>query len=526
MIEVPVCIIGCGPIGLTGALVLSRHGVASLLVERRSELNTHPRSRFVDTNTMELFREFGIDKVVEATGLGPDWTAFNRWFDTLAVEPYAEIPSPTFFKSLGPHSPCVPAMTVQDQVERALMSLIVNDPNITVLFDTEASDLHQTDDHTRLTLRNTRTGDRQSVEASFTIGADGPGSTTRAVIGAELEAEPEPIYMQDVLFDADLTSYVADRKGSLLYTQPSEGVVIFQPLDGRQRWRCQISIGSTELLSEDQVRQRIVASLGTDDEVAMTITSMSLWQPTPGCVSRFRDRRIFLAGDAAHVAVPTGGLGNNSGFAGIRNLAWKMAYVIQGYAAESILDTYETEHRPIAAERVAFGVSTTTHMRRMMLGHRIGDDIAAHIMATHQYADYDHVLRGFEMRSPLIAPNRDQSPVAEAVSFSPIVRAGRRAPHVWLDSAQSESVLDWYGTSYVLVLGPDCDQGAWSRAVSKLTVQGPIEVRQLPADLDVTPYRSNDVVLVRPDGVIAVHLPDPPAVATSIVSSYLPWTAV
>ena len=110
MIETPVCIIGCGPIGLTGSLLLSRYGVASLLVERRSELNTHPRSRFVDTNTMELLREFGIDKVVEATGLDEDWTAFNRWFDTLAAEPYAEIPSPTFVKRLGPHSPCVPAM--------------------------------------------------------------------------------------------------------------------------------------------------------------------------------------------------------------------------------------------------------------------------------------------------------------------------------------------------------------------------------------------------------------------------------
>ena len=92
MTDTPVCIIGCGPIGLAGALLLSKHGVPSLLVERRGELNQHPRSRFVNTNTMELLRELGADAEVEATGLGPDWTAFNRWSDTLAVEPYAEIP--------------------------------------------------------------------------------------------------------------------------------------------------------------------------------------------------------------------------------------------------------------------------------------------------------------------------------------------------------------------------------------------------------------------------------------------------
>ena len=72
MIQTPVLVIGCGPIGITGALILARHGVRSVLIERRGEMNTHPRSRFVDTNTMELMREFGVEKAVEQTGLGPD----------------------------------------------------------------------------------------------------------------------------------------------------------------------------------------------------------------------------------------------------------------------------------------------------------------------------------------------------------------------------------------------------------------------------------------------------------------------
>ena len=504
MLEVPVCIIGCGPIGLAGALLLSRHGVETLLVERRDQLNTHPRSRFVDTNTMELLREFGVEKRVEESGLGPDWTAYNRWFDNLAVEPYAEIPSPTFHSVPGPDSPCLPVMTVQDEVESAIMSVVAEDPNITVLFNTEAIDITQDDDRTSLTLRNTKTDERQSVTALYTIGADGPGSSTRAVIGTQLETEPEPLYMQDVIFYADLDAYVGERKGSLLYTQPPEGVVIFQPLDGQRRWRCQVSVRDANLISEEAIVERIRASLGTEDDVDLDITSMRMWQPTPGCVTRFRDRRIFLAGDAAHVSVPTGGLGNNSGFAGIRNLAWKLAYVVRKLAPASILDTYEIEHRPIALERIGYGVATTIHMRRMMLGHRRGDDIAEAVEGTHQYADYDHVLRGFEMESSLIAPNTEPAPKLENAStdFTPLVRCGRRAPHVWVDADKTVSVLDWLGLGYVLLLGSECNAAGFTAAIADLpTGRVPIKVHQLPAE--ASPYEPDVVVLIRPDGVIA-----------------------
>ncbi|WP_420435418.1 FAD-dependent monooxygenase [Candidatus Poriferisocius sp.] len=526
MAEVPVCIIGCGPIGLTGALLLSRHGVPSLLVERRSELNNHPRSRFVDTNTMELFREFGIEKAVEATGLGPAWTAYNRWSDTLADEPYANIPSPTFLSVPGPNSPCIPVMTVQDEVEAALMTRVVEDPMITVRFDTEAIDLAQTDDATQLTLRDTRTDERQPVTAQYTIGADGPGSGTREVIGTHLEAEPRPIHSQDVIFHADLDAYVGERKGSLLYTTNPKGLVIFQALDGRRRWRCQIVVGDENLISEEAVSDRIRAALGTEDDVGFEIISMRMWQPTPGCVTRFSQGRIFLAGDAAHVSVPTGGMGNNTGFAGIRNLAWKLAYVVRGLAPESILETYEAEHRPIAVERIDWGVSTTDYMGLMMAGRRRGEDITEHIQATHQYADYDHLLLGFEMSSDLIAPNAEPAPQLEdpKTGFTPLVRSGRRAPHVWVDADQSESVLDWYGSSYVLLVGAECSLTASQAALADLPSGGvPVAVRQLPAGISSGPYEADAWVLVRPDGIIACHgtdsggSPDP-----SELPAYLP----
>jgi len=528
MADVPVCVIGCGPIGLTSALLLSRHGVPVLLVERRSELNTHPRSRFVDTNTMELMREFGIEQMVEQTGLGPAWTEYIRWSVDLATEPYAKLESPTFFAVPGPDSPCLPVMTVQDEVEKALMTRVVGDANIDVHFDTEVVELTQDDAQTTLVLRDTQTGQRRTVTAAYTIGADGPGSMTRAVIGTDLDGSPQAVHMQDVIFHADLSAYVGDNKGSLLYTQPPEGVIIFQPLDGVRRWRCQVSIGQPDMISEEAIRARILASLGTsaDDDLDLDIRSMRMWQPTPGCATRFAKGRIFLAGDAAHVSVPTGGLGNNGGFSGARNLAWKLAYVLRGLAPASILATYDEEHRPVVLERIQYGVDTTAVMGRMMLGHRAGEDVAEHIEGTKRYADYDHLLRGYELASALIAPNDEPAPeyANPARDFRPLIRNGWRAPHAWVDAAETESVLDWFGRGYVVLLGPDVDRSSWEVAVTELCDDGaPLEVRQLPAGRPIAPYEPDGVVLVRPDAVIAQHVRNAAGPADlSQIAAYVP----
>ncbi|MGI9646341.1 MAG: FAD-dependent monooxygenase, partial [Ilumatobacteraceae bacterium] len=347
-------------------------------------------------------------------------------------------------------------------------------------------------------------------------------------IGTQLEAEPRPVYSQDVIFDADLSAFVGDRKGSLLYTIPPEGVVIFQPLDGNRRWRCQVVVGDEHLISEAAVSERIRAALGTEDDVGIKITSMRMWQPTPGCVTKFATGRVFLAGDAAHISVPTGGMGNNTGFAGIRNLAWKLAYVVRGLASASILGTYEIEHRPIAVERIAFGVSTTDHMGRMMLGHRSGVDVSEHIQATHQYADYDHVLLGFEMTSDLIAPDLEPAPELDdpAADFTPLVRSGRRAPHVWVDAAETESVLDWFGSSYVLLLGSACSADPWRSVIAEGAGDVQVVVRQFPAGRSASPYSDDEVVLVRPDGVIAARRTIGDAVSdVADVLRYLPSSA-
>ena len=506
MINVPVCIIGCGPIGLAGALLLSRFGINTLLIERRSEVNTHPRSRFVDTNTMELMRFLGLEKAVEETGLGPEWTAYNRWLDAMTGKQIAAIPSPTFHTVPRSTSPTMPVMTCQDYVENVLLAGVRGDQNIEMRYRTEATEVVQDEQGVTVSIKDLESGEEHSVRAAYALGTDGPHSFVRDVIGSVLETAPLATYSQDVIFEADLSKYIGDRKGGLLYTATPSGMMVFQPLNGITRWRCQIVTPDNQPLPDAQTIARIREAVGTDDEVPIRIVSTGMWQPTPGCVDHLSHGRVFLAGDAAHISVPTGGMGNNIGFAGIRNLAWKLAYVLKGHSPSEILDTYHVEHRPVALERVAVGVKTTESMARIFFAFYAGEDTSEAVRDTGQYADYDGVLLGLELESSLVAKNPEPPPAVKnpTMDFVPAVRAGRRAPHVWVDEPRGQSVLDWFGTEYVLVGGVATDAERWGEAASRVAdVSGfPLRWEQLPGGA-VAPYDSRGLALVRPDGVIA-----------------------
>ena len=519
MIQVPVCIVGCGPIGLSGALLLSKLGIPTLIIEKRGELHTHPRSRFVDANTMELMRLFGIEKEVENTGLGPDWTAFNRWSESLTGREFAAIPSPTFHTVPNTTSPCLPVMTCQDYVEVELLAHTKKQDDIDCRFNTEARNIRQDERGVFLTIYNSETDTSEEVEAQYLIGSDGPHSPTRYAIGSELEAEPMGLWSQDVIFDADLTQYVGNDKGGLLYTLTPDGVSVFQPLNGARRWRIQLFKPQEEPYNNDEIIHRIQSSIGsTEPDIALQ--SVGQWRPTPGCASSFGKGRIFLAGDAAHVSTPTGGMGNNIGFFGIRNLTWKLAHVIQNLASPDILDTYEEEMRPTALKRIAHGVDTAQNMGILIRACYAGEDLAEGKHATRMYADYDGVILGHEMTSSLIAPETEDPPVVknEVSDFIPCVRNGRRAPHIWLDDDRQVSILDWFGTSYVLIAGKHVNADDWQKAAH--SAKTPIEFRQMSASDPSEIYSENGLVLVRPDGIIADHwdATEPPERLAALVS--------
>ena len=140
---------------------------------------------------------------------------------------------------------------------------------------------------------------------------------------------------------------------------------------------------------------------------------MTEWQLQPGRAGCIGKNRIFLAGDAAHVFIPTGGLGNNAGFVGIRNLAWKIAFVLRGAAPASLLETYDIEHQPVAERRLAAARRNAQLSGSIFRALRAGGDMQAVARNCRQYGDYDGLIDGYELTSDLCARDDAPAPVVD-----------------------------------------------------------------------------------------------------------------
>ena len=508
-IKTQVLIVGGGPIGLMGSLLLSRLGVRSLVVDLRGRTSTHPRSRLLDAPTVELMREVGVEQQVIDSGLGPDWTEYNRWFDCLAGKEICRVPTPSFHSVRTDRSSSMPVMTAQDYVEAILYDRADADPNVDLRFDTTASELAQDDAGVSCTIRDNRTGRAAPVAAEYAIGADGLRSSTRAAIATTLEADFQDVFFQDVIFEADFSRHTGDRQGGLLFIAHPMGASVFQPLDGVRRWRCQIGgFDRSRKMTAEFAEKWIRSALGADPSGPIEVRTMTEWQFQPGRAGHLGKGRIFLAGDAAHVFIPTGGLGNNTGFVGIRNLAWKIAFVLRGASPASLLETYDSEHQPVAEQRVAAGARNARLSGGIFRAFYGGGDTDAAARNCRQYGEYEGLIYGYELTSELCAEDDEPAPAVDnpVRDYVPVVRSGRRAPNLWLDRGWTRSVLDWNGLGYTAALGAHVDPAPWRVCADATAATGfPIRVERLPEVDTASPYDNAEIVLMRPDGIVADH---------------------
>ncbi len=512
--ETSVLIVGAGPIGLAAAILLDQQGVSTLVVDRKPDFDDHPRARLMDSCTLELFRQFGIADAVEATGIGPDWTEVITCAESIAGKQIARIPSPEFHSVPRPITPQVPVMTCQDLLEPILYERAKASDHVEVQLSREIIELDQDESGCRARIRNVDTGEEEEILASYVIGADGVKSFVRKAIGAVLEGEARDMYFRDVLFHADLSPWVddLDRKGALLFVAHPMGAGTFQPLDGKQRYRIQIGgLDPDADISDEWCRKWLWSAIGAGDEFPIEIFSKTIWQVGARASNHFSKGRIFLAGDAAQVFTPTGGMGMNCAFAGVRNLAWKLAYVVRGVAPASILETYESEWKPQSLRRTKAALENTDYIIGVFSAYVGGGDLYKALNDVKQYTHYEGTIFGYEIASDLCQKDPADPPQVEdeGQDYVPIVRSGRRAPHLWLDSNEERSILDVYGTDYVLVLGEGADDAAWTDAASKIQGRGfPLAIERFEASrLEGTPYEGEEATLVRPDLIVAGHVP-------------------
>ncbi|GGP82280.1 FAD-dependent monooxygenase [Streptosporangium pseudovulgare] len=431
-----VVIVGAGPVGLTLACDLARRDLRVRIIDRATAYPVGTRARGIRARTQEVFEDIGV--------LG-------------RLTEHAEPPLPTRFYDAQGHvvreavmydAPPVPGapypgslMVGQQFTEAALREKLAS-LGIRVELGGELVELAQDRDQVTASVRFD--GHRRDIRARYLVGCDGGGSTVRKQVGISFLGETWE--RQRMLFgnlrvdglDASVAHMWAN--GLTLSPMPRSGTWFFTaplPPDGDQ------GPSSVSVETFAHIFSQRVGMSGVRFHDAVYL---SVYQVNIRMVDRYRDGRVFLAGDAAHVHTPAGGQGMNTGVQDAYNLGWKLAHVLRG-APESLLDTYEEERLPIAGHVLA----STTARGRFWAGNdsaRVSERIVGAFQGRDPFSDVSQL--SITYRGSSLARDLD-----EAIG----IRAGDRAPDAHcIESASDEHVrlFDlFHGTHFTLLaFGP------------------------------------------------------------------------
>jgi 2-polyprenyl-6-methoxyphenol hydroxylase-like FAD-dependent oxidoreductase len=348
-----VLIVGAGPTGLMLANQLGRRGVRAMIIDRHSGPAMQSRAMAVQARTLEIYAKLGVAD--QAVALGVAGTGVNMW---VHGRRQARIPLQEIGEGLSPF-PYV-LMLGQDDNER-ILGAHLRLWNMDVQWNTELVLLEQSPDHVTATIKGPD-GHERVVTAAYVAGCDGGRSAVRQMNGIGFPGAP----YEHVFFVADTKATGPMVPSELNVYLRRDGFTLFFPMRGENGWRV-IGILPEALRHREHVTfDDLLPSLLDETGPALSIGAchwFSTYRIQHRCAERFRDRRCFLLGDAAHVHSPAGGQGMNTGLQDAYNLAWKLALVVAHRAGPSLLDSYEAERLPVARRLL----STTDRAFRLIV---------------------------------------------------------------------------------------------------------------------------------------------------------------
>ncbi len=504
--QVPVLIVGGGLTGLSAAVFLAKHGVPAMLVERHPDTSSHPKARAINPRTMELYRAVGMEDRVRAGRSPISGNTDLVHVETLAGAERVRMPNASP-QDIGRISPTQWTLIDQNQLEPILRQRAV-EVGTDVRFHTRVDALEEGEDGVTVRLTDLGTGQESQVRAQYVIAADGSRSPVRRMLGIDAHGPGTITNLVSVFFEADLTEPLRGRRIIAAYVNNPEvrGTII--PIDNDRRWVINVSFfpdrgQRAEDFTEERCTEVIRAAVGLPDlPLKIESTHLPAWDISARVADTFATRRVFIAGDAAHVMPPTGAFGASTGIQDAYNLAWKLGLVWAGAAGPGLLDSYDAERRPVAEQTV----------RQAMLRFAVREgkqfqDVAQELL--------DETTVTFGYRYPAGAfvtePGAETGTIEDPQR--PSGRPGARAPHVVLDGAQGRlSCLDLFGDGFVLLA--DAAAGEWTAQVVEAAARLGAELRVHRigpggefADAEgqfVSRYglRPGGAALVRPDGFV------------------------
>jgi 2-polyprenyl-6-methoxyphenol hydroxylase-like FAD-dependent oxidoreductase len=502
-ISTPVLIVGGGLNGLTAALALADRGVSCLVVERHPGTSIQYKFRGISPRSMEIYRSLGIEAEIRARDLIDDTSAYVARAKNLADNNVSWQGVP--WSDTRDISPTTAATCDQDQLEPILRAHAER-RGADVRFNTELLDFAQDAGGVTARVRDRSTQQVDTVRARYLIGADGTDSPVREALGIARHGPGVLQHWMNVIFEADLPSTRDGRALRAIFITDINGTLVPR---GDGRWLMAVQYvpergEHVEDFTAERCRDLIRRGAGQPD-LAVEIVDVRAWDAAAAVADRYRDGRVFLVGDSAHVMPPTGGFGGNTGIQDAYNLAWKLDAVISGTADPRLLETYDTERRPVADRTVAQALA------RLQAWFK---DPGRALPPPEPIVDDRAIIFGYRYPSGAFVAERETAPTEVFEDPRAPGQPGSRAPHVIVERAGTPvSTVDLFAGHWVLAYGPRGD--VWPDRVRRSPAAAALRVvchGMRPAGdlLDTgdrwsTAYgvEADGAVLVRPDGFIA-----------------------
>ena len=499
-----ILIVGGSLNGLTMAMLLARRGVSCLVVERHPRTSIQYKFRGISARSMEIYRGAGIEADIRARDLIDDRSASVARMKNLADSEVSWQWIPP--SDTSDISPTTAATCDQDQLEPILRA-DAERHGADVRFNTELVSFTQSRDEVVARIRDRSTGAESGVRARYIIGADGAQSAVRERVGIRRHGPGVLQHWMNVIFEADLPTVIDGRAIRSVFVTDINGTLVPR---GDGRWLMAVQFvpdrpDRAEDFTPDHCRDLIRRGAGRPD-LRVDIVDARPWEAAAAVADRYKEGRVLLVGDSAHVMPPTGGFGGNTGIQDAYNLAWKLDAVVNGAARPELLESYDAERRPVAERTVAQALA------RLQAWFK---DSSRRLPPPAPITDDNAVIFGYRYPAgAFVDDGRNGGDDVFEDPRTPSGRPGSRAPHlVVTDRGAPVSTIDLFADRWVLMSGPDGN--GWSDCVRRSSLAGALGVAchgirpagnlEDHANRFSTAYGvgTDGAVLIRPDGFIA-----------------------
>ncbi len=524
-IKVSVLIVGGGPVGICLAMELGWRNIDCLLVNQRPSTAQQPKGSTINSRTMEHMRRLGIAPEIRKSGLPPDHVTDICYVTRIAEWELGRIAMPTQHQKIGNPGPWGETALTPEPIhrcnqfyfEKIMRTHAESFASTELRYAWRLNAFEDRDDHVWAEIEDIANGKKQTVAARYLIGCDGARGPVRRTLGFKYQGRDssgtrfyDGPMLSIYLRAPELASVRAMPVAWHYWTINPKGRVDFITLNGQDEYVLLAEV--PEGMSPGDIDAASIVRNAIGAEIPFAILSTEEWVGGLALVSNhYQQGRIFLAGDSAHLFTPSGGFGFNTGIDDAANLGWKLAAVLDGWAPEKLLDTYEIERRPIGVRNTSASGDYASKIGKLSFPDYVDEDSERGAEARmslrdelssfkEEFASMGVVLGARYDGSPLVIADGSSPPPDERARYVPSACPGGRAPHYWIE--KKYSLYDRLAAGFNLLrLGPDAPEAApFKKAATELGIPLTIVTIDEPGILELY---EQPLVLLRPDQHVA-----------------------